>query len=431
MIRYIRWWLGGACLLFTHVSYSQSGLNIQFAPNEINAQFYQPAYLAENNFENFGVGVGAEYGLGANTLTINNIFMTDNFINQDEKDRLVGRMDDDNRLRINFDQSLIANFESFGQRFSVSYQSRQAGYFRVNAPHTAGLVLYGNAPYAGQTLTDENITLRNYQLREFGIGSAWKWDMVSAGFRLKLLSGSNANLTEQLSYSLFTAEDGSQITLNSDYLIANADNGLGFGVDLGLVIHPDERLSIQAAVRDLGLINWDATIFENQVSVDYTGIDLNQFISTEFSSGGELFSLDTLQELFFPDSVSGTHTMNLPAHASLAASFEISEGKTLSGSIHTGLSQYSKWSSAPLVMLGYSQQFGNALTLGVNAYAGGIEGYGFGAWARGEFIFSGRYAASIFLSADNASGWLIPDQSGGFGLQGGVSFRLVPPSTAE
>ncbi|MEZ4774379.1 MAG: DUF5723 family protein [Bacteroidia bacterium] len=410
---------------------AQSGLQIQFQPEEITAQFSQPAFLSIHQMKSFSVGVGGEYGLAANTLSVNRLLMDDSFISKEEKDVLVGQMGDDNRLRLGFNQLAMLNLAVKNQRISISFRDFQGGYFRINNPSTAGLILYGNAPYAGQTVTDENITLRNLRFREIGVGSAWKAGDFSIGLRLKALIGSYGNFTDNLSYSLFTAEDGSDIRLNSNYQIFNGKSGAGLGADLGFVYQPNEKILLQAAVRDLGFISWNGIRRDNQVSISYEGVDLNQFIDTDFSTGGQLFTPDTLQELFFPDSASGTYRMNMPGNFSIGGSWEFSTGKTISASVNGGFSQYAAWTPTPLVNVGYSHQLWRPLTIGVNAFVGGMEGFGFGGFVRANVSLADQYGVSLFVAADNAAGLISPETARGFALQGGITVRMLQEPAAS
>ncbi|MDX2247008.1 MAG: DUF5723 family protein [Bacteroidia bacterium] len=406
--------------------WAQSGLQIQFQPQEITSQFYQPAFLQLHTMKTVSLGVGAEYGVGSNTLSVNRLYMDDSFITPDEKDALVGQMSDDNRLRLGFNQMALVNLEVKKQRISISWRDFQGGYFRVNNPATAGLILYGNAPYAGQTVNDDHITLHNFRFREIGIGSAWKVGDFSLGLRLKALIGSSGNFTDDLSYSLFTAADGTDIELNSRYRIFNGSGGAGLSADMGIVWQPNSTLILQAAVRDLGFITWNGTLRENEVNVSYQGFDLNNWIDTDFSSGGQLFTPDTLEELFFPDSTTGTSRVNLPGTFSVAGSWEFSSGKTISASLNSGFSQYAAWTPLPLINVSYAHQLWKPLTLGVNVFAGGMEGYGYGAFARANITLAEKYNASLFFSADNASGLVVPEAARGFSFQGGISLKLLP-----
>ncbi|MEZ4829409.1 MAG: DUF5723 family protein [Bacteroidia bacterium] len=408
---------------------AQSGLQIQYQPEEITAQFYQPAFLAIHPMKSFSAGLGTAYEAGSNALTVSSLFMNDSYISESEKDNLVGQLGDNNRLHLGFTQSAIAAFEIKKQRISLSYRDYQNGYFRINNPATAGIVLYGNAPYAGQTISDENITLRNFSYRELAIGSAWQMGDLAFGVRLRALMGKYGNFTEDLNYSLFTASDGSDIRLNSSYEIFNGSGGAGLGADLGLIYQPKPTLMIQAAVRDLGFISWNGTQRVNEVNISYQGINLNQFIDTDFSSGGRLFTPDTLEKLFFPDSTAGNFRLNLAPLASLAGSWEFSSGKTVSLAFVQGLSKYS--APAPLVNLGYAHKIARPLTLGVNVYIGGMEGYGWGGFARGNFMLAEKYHASVFIAADNASGLITPQSAGGFAFQGGITFRMAPELPAS
>ncbi|MCB0855616.1 MAG: hypothetical protein KDD63_25510, partial [Bacteroidetes bacterium] len=352
--------------------WAQSGPALQFNPSQITAQIFQPAYLLSHDFDYIGIGGDVRYGLASNVLPVNAVLMDDSFITPEEKDLIVGNMGDDNRLNLGLYQSIFTNFRIKKTVWSLSYQGYTGGYFRTNSANTLGLVLYGNAAYNGQTVSDQNIRSRIMSHREFALGSAWEIGALQIGVRAKLLMGQNANLINDFSYSLFTSENGGRINLTGDYDIFRSQSegvdGMGLGIDLGLVYPINQKVTLQAAFRDLGSITWDGVRFQNQVDVDYEGVEITNILNTNLSNPSDFFSIDTLQNLFFPDSAMEKVKTNLPGSITLGATYQLDSLQRLHLMLQAGVSEFSLGSPLPLILIGYERNLGKFFTLGAHVY---------------------------------------------------------------
>lgn len=407
------------------IVYSQPALHLRHLPQEIASQAYQPAYLAMMDSTRIQVGGAAAYGVGSNVLQMDHLFLEPGLLSESAKDGVVQQLGADNRLQLGFVWEGALNIRLKQMALSVFSRSVTQTHATFFDPQTVGLLLYGNARYAGQTITDEEISLGLTSYQEVGIGTAFQKGRLAAGIRLKALIGGQATVMQDLTYSLFTEAQGAQIILASDYTFfqSNADAGtsLGVGVDLGAVYTLSPNLSVQFAVQDLGFLTWNGDVYENNVNIDYEGVEITELFSTDFSNATNLIPSDTLRSLLIPDPVSGTVRQTLPGLASIGAAYRWQERNQLFATVLMGIAPNSFTNSPLLANLAYHRKLGSFLTLGVNAYGGGLDQYGFGALARADLRFSKKIRMSIFANMDNAIGVISPSNGKGFSFQGGLT----------
>ena len=388
------------------------------------SQWENPAFISDQSFQNIQLDGSGNFWLSNNQFTLEDLIRGGNSLSAERKEGIISQLERDNRFQQGFFAGGLLNFRLGEQNWLLSFQRRQGLYLYLQDSVSAGLLLRGNAPYAGQEVQDDRVEWRNLTYASLGLGSSWKKGPISWGFHLKLVQGISAQVLDRLSYTLLTASDGSQINLQADYdafSTTGNSEGLGLSIDLGATYQISDQLLMDLAIRNLGWINWDGTRSANQIDVQYEGVQWDNFIETGGSTS--LAIGDTLQQLIFPDSVEGRISYPLPASARIGLRIgSMSEGMwTLS--LSQGLSNFPPTTPLPLVHGGYMRG-GKYLSGGVHGHVGGMDIYGLGLWGELKIPFSRHTQMGLYVSFPNILGLVLPEVSRGLEAQGGVYVKL-------
>lgn len=405
----------------------QSGLHLQFMPNAPAGQFFQPALLAEMDMNGLRLSGDGSLWFNSSSVTYGTLQGVTNYLTDDFKQELISDLDTDNSFQAGYHYSEMLNFKIGKTRWGISWRNRWGVNGNFENPLSMGLLLRGNAPYAGQTISDEGIFVRNFRYWELGIATAFKvTDKIKVGLRPKILFGQRFLGIENLDYSLFTAADGSRVDVSGNYDFVfeaegnKAINQTGFGLDIGLIYDITEDWRLQASAIDVGRINWETDRYAGDLELDYAGIDLQDLITTNDGSNA-IFITDTLRTLLSPDSTRGTTSVGLPTQLSLSIGRKMGKNGQLMLSGHVAPGDLAPRFDQVLVNLTYHHQVTKWLMLGLNAYGGGPDRYGVGAVGMIKIVKGDDLFVSIYGSMDNALGLLLPAQGQGSGAHVGVS----------
>ena len=413
------------CLLVAHATKAQFGLHLQFLPEQGSAQYLQPAYIGSQEFQYVQVSTEGTFWIGSTSITLDGILDEGNYISNSAKNQILSQLEKkNNRLQAGASWGLHLNFKALKRVWQASFRQHTGFYTGINDSSTVGLVLRGNAPYAGQKLSDQNVFFRNMRYNEYALATAFSIGKGKLGIRAKLLQGRQATLIDDLSYTFFTAADGARIEVQSDYnirkTISGGPNGWGAGVDVGLTYPINEKLSFQASLLNLGFINWQGQRTKSIVDFAYEGTEVDNILGDDLSSGN-FFSMDTLLQLFFPDTIQSSFNTSLPTSLQIGFSYRLSEKERLHASLHQSFSKASPSTYVPLLNLAYHYELSPNFLVGANLYGGGIERYGLGLLASTDFIISEQIRIGIYAALDNALGGIIPSNARGLSMQGGIS----------
>lgn len=357
---------------------AQVGIQRQWLNDPLLNLAVQPAALADTSMPGFSIQGNGSASLVGNAGLLDLYFENDGFLDDGEKQIILDRMGAENTFQYN---DAIGPFLIAGKLgkipFSLSFERNRAFGIGFNNPQSLELLLRGNAIFAGQTVSD-NFQYHRLQTDKFGLGTAFRLGKASVGIKANYVSGSNMTSMDNFNFSVFTAEDGSMLSLASEYVLNEAtDKGQGFGLDLGLTAPLGKKMELQLAVMDLGFMNWDVNVMDNNGSIDFSGINLNSLVNGEFT---DIRLEDTLRQGIFPDTVSGTFSHMLPTRASVGVSYSLKKGSTMFLQLAAALGPFAPGGGAPAVSLGYQRSW-SWLTIGGQAFGGGIEGWGVGAIA--------------------------------------------------
>jgi len=423
MKKYVLAALLGSCSLCFSTCWAQLGLQLLHEHELPFSQAYQPAAIADQEFDKLQLQVDGDLWLGSNQFTIGSLVRGGNFIDEATKNDIIGQLSDNNRYQQGLGMGGVLNFKTGKQIWLISFSYRDHFLIHVDDSATAGLILRGNAPYAGQTIQDEDVAIRSIAYGTLGVGTAWKWDKWTLGVHPKVVWGRRADIIDELAYRLFSADNGSLISLDATYDAFSTqgdDRGWGFGLDVGASYMLNESIRIEAAVRDAGLIQWEGSESNNTVEVDYEGVVWDNFISGGDNTNNLALG-DTLQQLLFPDSVRTQRTFPLPAIAQVGISWDLNERELLFSSLQYGFTRFPPSFNFPLLNIGYKRHIGSHLTLGVNGYIGGIDEYGLG--ILGHAYFGKKANWGLFYTMNNLLGLVVSDIAQGLSLKGGIYIR--------
>lgn len=411
-------------LLLATPAQAQYGLHLQFLPHQASAQYIQPAYIANQQFKYAQISAEGIGWLANNQITLDALLKGGNNISEATKDQMLSQIGGDQlRVQAGYGWGVHANVKALKLNWQLSFRQNNGIYAGVNDSSSLGLLLRGNAPYAGQRLNDEDIFANTMKYNEFAIATAFTFQKLHLGVRAKYLHGLGAHFINDVSYSLLTADDGANIALQSQYDIHEArtsDPGSwGLGLDLGITYDLNEKLKLQASLLNLGFMKWDTRQLNAQIDIVYEGKEVGG-INGGFSDG-ELFSADTLQQLIFPDTLAGTFNSPLGTSLQFGMSYNLSEKGSLHASIHQSFNRQYPATQIPILNMAYHYALNPQILVGANAFAGGLDRYGVGFVAATDFTIGEQLNLSLYGAADNILGGLISSVGRGVNVNVGVS----------
>lgn len=168
-------------------------------------------------------------------------------------------------------------------------------------------------------------------------------DKLTIGARIKYLNGL-ANVTTERSSMIVQVDNNYQITLTGDALVrtsgipsrnssdsydtgGNLGKNTGWGMDLGVTYKFMEKLTLSAAINDLGFINWhnqtmQYTMDPAKAQYTFSGFDVNQLLDD--NTGYLSQQLDSINAKFdMTEGPSESYTTSLPSRYYLAGRYEI------------------------------------------------------------------------------------------------------------
>lgn len=414
-------------LIFPLCLSAQTSMGLRTQVSQSAAQHWQPAYLYQQDFQWFQWGIDGDYVLAANTLAYADANLN-GYIDEAQKTRILNALGPDNRLRAGFTAGAMLNFKVGNQPLSLSYRRNQSVSIRFNNPEGVGLLLRGNAPYAGTEVIDEDVSYQNLLYSQVGLGTAFALGKLQIGTRVNLLLGHSLRHLQHLDYRFFTEADGTEIQVRADYewFRDAPDQNLFYGLsaDIGLVYPLSEKWELNASFLDLGGINWQGTLYRNEVDFTYSGIEIANIFDFSGSELTEIFTIDTLQTLFYPDSSQGRYRLNLPPTAQIGFRFQPDSLQTLWGNLQYGFTPFAEANFRPILAFGYQRLVAKQLRLGTQVSLGGLEGFGWGVNAAWDIPLQSHQGLSLYYGFENTMGVLAPSVGRSVRMHGGLSLSL-------
>ncbi len=409
--------------------HAQYDLQPTLLRSHVWSQTYQPANIVEGEYEKFRYGAIGTGWLGNTHAPLKGVFDENGYIQEATKDRLIRDLRANEDISAGYHLGLAAVNIKLGELpLGIYLDEYNTAYFRFNEPKTLGLILKGNGPYAGDTVSDNGIRGNIARVRELAVGTGWKWDKLSFGARIRLKQGIRMANLNHLNYSLFTETNGTQVQLAADYdLVLTpklaktglfAFQGFGAGVDLGMRYELSEKLDFDLAVTDLGFTSWKTNQLADDVNVNWEGFSVTSLFMDSVSVIIQ-DQVDSIKDVLLPDTIVGRTMLMAPMSIRASATFHLTEQANLSGTILWNPIASGAPTRLPLISVAYQHEVIEGLTVGGNVYGLGLDTYGFGAMANYQFTV-GSASFDILAGSDNLLGLVVPSIGRGMSVYGGV-----------
>ncbi len=258
--------------------------------------------LIQSNFENPALMPTGKYFVGVPVLSgvrlnyINELSYDDAIIvNEDGErelniDRVISNLNDDTFIYSTGEATLAYLGVNTKKGSGITAYIQEKALSSINLPKSiVEFAWYGNTYVQGEPLALSGLKSDNRYYREYGLGymqpinEQWR-----VGGRFKIYQGlMNASTDGDFEGSVQTNPDN--YTLN--FRLQNArihtagleasggyfflNGNFGFGADLGVDWRPDDKLNINAAIRDIGGIRWRSnttTYGITDVNLEYRGV---------------------------------------------------------------------------------------------------------------------------------------------------------------
>ncbi len=326
--------------------FGQQELSLHFLKNTWQASKTNPAFMTENKLH---VGLPSLYFNISHTGPSYNdvVVRSNNGENVLDIDRVLNGLSSDNQLFTNVELETVS--VSFGlKKLRLSFNHAiKLNSFIDYSKNMVELAWNGNSQFIGQTIA-VGPEFQAFAYNEFGFGAAMKFLNVSAGARLKVLTGIGDASSERTHATLFTDPDVYQLTIDTDYRINSSSflvydqdgdfeldfgdpsfenlftSNLGFALDLGADIDLG-KLNIAASIVDLGFIRWNRNPvnYTSKGNYTYEGLDISDIVNDESISFEE--TIDTLSDIFNFDETASAYTTSLASKLYLSGTYEVND----------------------------------------------------------------------------------------------------------
>ena len=325
---------------------AQQELSLHFLRDTWQSSKTNPAFITDNKFH---YGMPSLYYNVAHTGPSYNevVVKSTDGENVLDIDAVLKTLADDNQLFSNFEvETTSVSFGIKNIRFSFNHAFKFNS-FMDYPKDLVDLAWNGNSQFIGETVEFGPDT-QAFAYNEFGFGAAMKFSNISAGARVKILTGVGDVSTDRTSASLYTDPDIYQLTFDTDYRINTSSflaydgNGdfsldfgdftfddivspnLGFAIDLGATIQLN-KLELSASVIDLGSIKWSQNTknYTSQGNYTYEGLNISDIIKDDDVSFEQ--TLDTLAEIFDFTESSKSYSTMLPSKIYLSGTYDIND----------------------------------------------------------------------------------------------------------
>lgn len=331
-------------------AYSSTGRSMLFADSFMlraqgcEANYWNPALLNRSYHDIWLPFMNTGYYVSNNSLDLDtyNYIMDKGEISEDDKDKILGMIDD--KLAV-YAGSQISLFGFSAARYAISssvHLDVQAAFSKQYLE----LLLRGNTEetylftkkqnnLAGLSYVD--IT---YGMGDFKIPLGEKLAPIRAGFSLSALAGVGSGHTARYSGALSSTFEG--LSLNQDVLIRTGLGGYGFKSMLGLAWDPLQNLSTGITVDNvLGFLNWQGKCTDYGYLVDADSI----YVTDLDEDLGDLLTEDNTEVEIDP------FKTKLPMELRMAAMYRLPQ-VSFSADYFSGLSKSEQFNTSGRLSFG-------------------------------------------------------------------------------
>lgn len=420
-------------LAFSTHGFSQGIQQLLNTPGLPASTTIQPAYLAPLMDGPLRISLDAGSQYQSTTIPMGWLNQDDSFLDDTEKNDLIGAIDGSEDLWSDFSGQLLVQKQIKGHNLSIGLRQVVDIKATLTGSNLAELALYGNASFQDQTKSGQEVQLLNSTTRQLQIGygrSFGQHDQIRWGATLTGIQGASMSRFDLQHASLYTGPDGDSVLLEAAYESFNGTSGLGFSVGTGIEWKINSSLRAQAAISNLGLINWNGTGRSVDASFGTSGIDAGPLFSELFPLNDSLFRLDTLNQQFLPDPSEQSYTQRLLPQGHIGVGYRYQQ-LSLFGSVHWQAWLYNRIipSAAISAMYGFGKA-GEKESSGYDVFSiGGTlstsqwQTFGVGAMAKGVLEIGDDFL-TIYVMADQLQAYLMPDQGTSGSVRGGILYLL-------
>jgi len=317
-----------------------------FLPSILFAQFNQWLPL-NDSWHHSQAGISCEYYLDSKNLTNKfiNTYRTGGFIDTEMKDKVLGRLDDNNTM--GGDGTVQLYFRS------AADSARNHGWF-VGLSHTGvidasftkdlfHLYFYGNKPFAGKTadLGEMSYTNLEYQQLKAGLFKVHDKGANRAvyAFGVGYVNGQDYLDVQTDPSTLYTAVDATYLQMDLAMESRHADsanhafgafNGSGAALSLFYRFEKKDNYIITVQLQDAGFISWNSNTSYIRVDTNYyfDGVEVNNLLDSLYL---EVKSVEDYKSSFLKENKKESATSMLPALAEVSVEKWLAKKRILAG----------------------------------------------------------------------------------------------------
>ena len=343
----------------------------------------------------------------------------DDYLDDAEKELFLSKSQKNNRSALNdlfeFNYTYrLDDAKAQRRAFGLHYNSLRAVNYSENL---LKLALYGNAPYAGETL--DLTPTAWWRIRYVELFYTWGFDQDRFSYNLtaEVLIGLNEQKFSADRLNWFTPESGEFITLDTKatgFLTdtsssANSINGLGLGAGISAEYRGD-TWTFRGALEDFGFINWNNNSYNFDVDTTYAYEGL--YVENLFDIQDNFFdnAIDSLGQEYFP----GTQESRLGITPFLLRG-EAERSLNDQSQIRLGVQYRYRIFNLPLIYGAYDYKIGEHHEISPSVHYGGYNRLGISVDYR--LLFN---SWTLHLQAGNLNSWVAPEVSYGINLGLGI-----------
>lgn len=406
---------GAAFAFAVLVSYTATAQIEEIFPDTINRKF------------NYISGGFAGFEMNSNAIDIDFAqgFYRGDFIDNERKDRISGRLTNENRMGADINYGVFYSWRPdslFGSSdVSVFVSLKNSEHYDLRYSRDLfRTVFYGNREFAGDTayLGNFNTQLLRYQKLQFGVLWSNLDSTAKLGIALSALNAEQYFRMEARNAELMTGADGEYIDFNTSVNVFRSDtsnkgfaqfNGFGISTDIYFEAPykgKKRKGKILISISDIGLMAWNdrSQTYSRDSLYHFEGVQVNDLFHAGDSSLNH-FSADSVFAAI-TEMRTQSFTSSLPATVHLKQTtyyrnFELSKGfRYMFNANYKGF-----------YYLEGIYHFRGKLNAGLNAGFGGYGRFSFGASVNKEFG-QGLY---VGIASRHLEGLVAPKQFGGAG----------------
>ena len=384
-----------------------------FYNNLPQAKYTNPGILPDyNGYLSIPALSGYGVTLSNSGFAFNDLFHDGNL----SPNNLLSSMQNKNLLTISSVVDVIGFGLKFGKNFITLNVTPKTDVNLGYSKSVFDFLINGNGNYIGQSISLDGFSFDVSSYVETGIGYTREInDKLSAGARVKLLSGLGNIHGDFDGISLYTDPNDYSLTASSNFAInaygtffADSElaqqmgnppyfnpNNLGLGLDLGVNYQFSDNIQIFGSIVDLGYLKWSEygeTLYNDGASFKFDGLPLDELLGSEDDTNdGSSFSddlMDSLSSTFNLQRSQISYTTGLKTQIYAGASYSFTDYVVFQGMLHgrvfnnkfypmymfSGGINLKRWLSAKLTYSGINKTYNN-IGAGVVLHAGAFQLY--------------------------------------------------------